>query len=249
MHRIPLIDWATLAWFFCCWVGYTHFARRKSRRKASLVVAMRIYRREWFRHMLGHPTRVAHVSALSSLQSVTTFFASTALVILGGLVALLGTTDRVVNLAADLPFARHDSEFVWLLRIVLLIAIFVYAFFKFTWSIRQYNFCAVLVGAAPHTERPEDHEEFLDTITELASYAAENFNLGLRAYYFALAAMTWFLHPWLFAAASSLVVYVLHEREFRSRTLYTLTRRNAILQSLHLPDEIGRKPRPRSDGH
>jgi uncharacterized membrane protein len=189
MPTLPLADWLVLAWFCACWVGYTYFALRKSRRKASLVVAMRIYRREWFKHMLGHQTRIAHIAALSSLQSVTTFFASTALVILGGLVALLGTTDRVIDLAADLPFARHDSEIVWLVRIILLIFIFVYAFFVFTWSIRQYNFCAVLVGAAPHTERPEEHEEFLDTITDLASYAAENFNLGLRAYYFALAAM------------------------------------------------------------
>ena len=149
--------------------------------------------------------------------------------------------------AADLPVARHDSGFVWLVRIVLLIFIFVYAFFVFTWSIRQYNFCAVLVGAAPHTEKPEEHEGFLDTITDVASYAAENFNLGLRAYYFALAAMTWFLHPWLFAAASALVAYVLHEREFRSQTLQTLTRRNSILQSLYLPEAVARKPRPGSD--
>jgi uncharacterized membrane protein len=247
MPNLPLAEWFVLAWFCSCWVGYTYFARRKSKRKASLVMAMRIYRREWFKHMLGHQTRIAHIAALGSLQSVTTFFASTALVILGGLVALLGTTDRVIDLAADLPFARHDSEIVWLVRIILLIFIFVYAFFVFTWSIRQYNFCAVLVGAAPHTERPGEHEGFLDTITDVASYAAENFNLGLRAYYFALAAMTWFLHPWLFAATSALVTYVLHEREFRSQTLRTLTRRNSILQSLHLPEEVARKPRPRSD--
>src|SRR5437867_812385 len=104
MPKIPLIDWFVLAWFCSCWVGYTYFARRKSKRKASLVVAMRIYRREWFKHMLGHEVRIGHIAALSSLQSGTTFFASTALLILGGLVALLGTTERVINVVADLPF-------------------------------------------------------------------------------------------------------------------------------------------------
>jgi len=248
MPKIPLIDWFVLAWFCSCWVGYTYFARRKSKRKASLVMAMRIYRREWFKHMLGHEVRIGHIAALSSLQSGTTFFASTALLILGGLVALLGTTERVINVVADLPFTRHDSEFVWLVRIILLIVIFVYAFFKFTWSIRQFNFCAVLIGAAPHTDRPEEQEDFLDTITNVASFAAENFNLGLRAYYFALAALTWFLHPWLFAAASALVTYILHEREFRSETLHALTRPNSILQSLHLPQDFLQKRPPRSDG-
>jgi len=248
MLKIPLIDLVVLAWFSLCWAGYTFFARRKSKRKPSLVMAMRIYRREWFKNMIGQEVRIAHIAALSSLQAGTTFFASTALVILGGLVALLGTTEQVIHVAADLPFARSDSEFVWLVRIILLILIFVYAFFKFTWSIRQFNFCTVLVGSAPRTDRPEEHGEFLDTITSVASYAAENFNLGLRAYYFALAALTWFLHPWLFAAASTFVVYILHEREFRSETLQTLTRPNAIRQSLHLPDEVVRKHRPRPDG-
>ena len=247
MRNISVTDWIVLGWFCACWVGYTHFARRKSRRKPSLVMAMRIYRREWFAHMLQHEVRIAHVAALSTLQTVTTFFASTALVILGGLVALLGTTERVVNLAADLPFARHDPELVWLLRILLLIFIFVYAFFVFTWSIRQYNFCTVLVGAAPYFERPDEHREFLDAITSLASFAAENFNLGLRAYYFALAAMAWFVHPWLSLATSALVAYILHEREFRSPTLQTLTLPNSILHSLHLPDEAVRTGRPRFD--
>jgi uncharacterized membrane protein len=183
---------------------------------------MRHYRYRWFERMLGHEVRIAHVAALNSLQSGATFFASTSLLILGGLVAMLGTTERVMGVVADVPFVRHDSEVVWMIKIVLLIAIFMYAFFKFTWAIRQFNFCAVLIGAAPHTSAPEEQQPFLSTITSIASFAAENFNLGLRGFYFALAVLTWFLHPWLFVIASALVVHVLHQREFKSRTLQVL---------------------------
>ena len=49
-----------------------------------------------------------------------------------------------------------------------------------------------------------------------------NFNNGLRAYYFALAALTWFLHPWLMVAATGWVVYILYQREFHSKTLIAL---------------------------
>ena len=222
MPVIPTIDYFVLCWFLACWMGYTHFSAVKSRRKPSLLVAMREYRYRWFERMLGHEARVAHVAALNSLQSGATFFASTSLLILGGLVAMLGTTDRVMGMVADMPFVRHDSELVWMSKIVLLIVIFVYAFFKFTWSIRQFNFCAVLIGAAPCTTEPQQEQPFLHTITSIASFAAENFNLGLRAFYFALAVLTWFLHPWLFVAASALVVHVLHQREFNSRTLAVL---------------------------
>ena len=46
MPKLPLTDWFVVAWFCSCWVGYPYFARRKAQRKPSLVVAMRIYRRE-----------------------------------------------------------------------------------------------------------------------------------------------------------------------------------------------------------
>ncbi len=246
MPGIRLIDWLVLAWFAACWMGYTYFAQRKAADTPSLVASMRIYRREWFKRVLGRDNRIADIAALSSLLTGATFFASTTLLILGGLCAMLGTTDRVIDVAADLPFTRHESGLVWLVKIVLLIIVFVNAFFKFTWSIRQYNFCVVLIGAAPQTERPDEHEDFVAAITSVASFAAENFNHGLRAFYFALAALTWFLHPWLFAAASALVVYVLYQREFHSRALYAMTRPSTINQSLHLPKEIREKLRPHS---
>ena len=246
MPKFALIDCFVLVWFLLCWVGYTYFAQRKSDEVPSLVVSMLIYRREWFKHMLGRDNRIGDIAALNSLLNGATFFASTTLLILGGLCAMLGTTSRVIDIADDLPFALHESGLVWLIKIVLLIAVFVNAFFKFTWSIRQYNFCAVLVGAAPHTDRPDEHEDFVDAITSVASFAAENFNHGLRAFYFALAALTWFLHPWMFAAASALVVYLLYWREFHSKALYALTRPSTINQSLHLPKEVREKIRSHS---
>jgi uncharacterized membrane protein len=69
----------------------------------------------------------------------------------------------------------------------------------------------------------------------IASFAAEDFNQGLRAYYFALAALTWFLHPTLFMLISALVVYILYQREFKSRTLYALTHANAAKTMLEVP--------------
>jgi uncharacterized membrane protein len=64
-------------------------------------------------------------------------------------------------------------------------------------------------------------------VARITSYAGVNFNNGLRAYYFALAAMTWFLHPWLMMAATGWVVLVLYHREFSSRTLQALVEEDA----------------------
>jgi uncharacterized membrane protein len=244
MLQLHAVDGFALGWLLACWIGYTYFSAHKSRTTASLVVAMRLYRREWFTRVLRHENRIADVAALSSLLTGATFFASTAILILGGLVAMLGATSRVVEVVAELPFTLPETEAFSRIKIVLLIGMFVYAFFKFTWSIRQYHFCSVLVGAAPVTQSPHDHDDHIDTMTRVSSYAAEDFNQGLRTFYFALAALAWFFHPWLSVCGSAFVVYVLYQREFKSRTLIALTRLRADDLDLETPAQgiSGRRP-------
>jgi uncharacterized membrane protein len=124
-----------------------------------------------------------------------------------------------------LPFSKGVSETGWELKILLLVAIFVYAFFKFTWSLRQFNVASVLVGAAPKVPRQaEDEAAYIDHGARVSHLAAEHFNYGLRAYYFALGAMAWFINGWLFMAATAWVALILYWREFRSEALQAITR-------------------------
>ncbi len=224
MFNIPLVDIVALVWFFVLWACYSIFAEHPASNRRSLVFEMRRFRREWFSFMLTRENRIGDIAALNNLFTNATFFASTSILILGGLVALLGTTERVMDVISELPFARKESELVWRIKIISLIVVFVYAFFKFTWSQRQFNFCTILVGAAPPTtDQPEQYAGFIDQITNVASFAAEDLNEGLRAYYFSMALLTWFLHPWLFFGATALVVFILYQREFHSRTLYAIS--------------------------
>ena len=106
-----------------------------------------------------------------------------------------------------------------LLIILVLGVIFVHAFFKFTWALRQFNYCAVLIGAAPKSA----DNAYAQRAAEVSTNASKDFNQGLRAYYFSLAALGWFIHPWMFVAATTLVTVVLHLREHHSTTLKILT--------------------------
>ena len=102
--------------------------------------------------------------------------------------------------------------------------IFVFAFFKFTWSLRQFNYLLVLIGAAPLFDRiaAGDGAAAARRAARMSDLAVNHFNVGIRAYYFGLAALAWFIHPLLFMAASAWVVLVLWRREFRSNTLAAL---------------------------
>lgn len=106
---------------------------------------------------------------------------------------------------------------------LLLIVLFVYAFFKFSWAFRHYNYCLVLVGAVPAPDCVTDASRQVgERIARIATSTGRHFNGGLRAYYFGLAALSWFIHAWLFALLTAWVVWVIYRREFRSRLLRTL---------------------------
>ena len=167
---------------------------------------------------------------LQNLSTSPSFFASTTILIIGGLLAVLGTSDKATEIVRDLPFAARTSVLVFDLKVVLLLGIFVYAFFRFTWSMRQYTFGALLIAAAPEAaqllEQGSDGEvrrqAFAKKAGGVVSMAAETFNDGLRAYYLSFAAVAWFFSPLIFMLATAGVVYVLYQREFRSDVLAVL---------------------------
>ena len=102
--------------------------------------------------------------------------------------------------------------------------IFVHGFFKFAWAMRQFNYAALMIGAAPTTTDPGEVElAHARGGARVTSLAAKHFNHGMRAYYFGMATLSWFVHPLALLPSVLLVVLVLYRREFRSRTLRALS--------------------------
>jgi uncharacterized membrane protein len=224
---LPLIDIVALAWFLLMWIGYDRFADYWSHSHASLLRHVNEARRDWMLRLTYRENRIPDVALMANLSSSPTFFASTTIIIIGGLFALLGSTAKVVNVIQEIPFSVHVPEEVWNLKIIVLICVFVFAFFRFTWALRQFNFCSILIGAAPNVAdykggTDADRAEFANRSGKLVALAGESFNDGLRGYYFAIAAMTWFVQPTVFMIATTVVVAVLYFREFRSSALHAI---------------------------
>jgi uncharacterized membrane protein len=216
-------DWTALAFFTVCWFGYAVYSDRKDVREDSLFSATNRMRLQWMREMLGRENRSVDAIIIGNLTRSFTFFASTTMFVLAALVSVLGYRERVNAIIADIPFAKLSDGAFWQMKIYLLIIIFIYAFFKFTWSLRQYNYVSLFIGAVPdYRARLNEHEHLAQKGANLTVNAARHFNNGLRAYYFGLAALGWFVHPYLFIAATAWIVHVTHRREFRSTTMKIL---------------------------
>ena len=222
---LPWADWLAIAVFFAGWAGYVTFAKRLAQVRPSILVTTNQWRRRWMHQATYRENRIVDSAVTQSLSASPQFFASTSILIIGGLLAALGATEKASELVRDLPFAARTSVLVFDLKLALLAGIFVHAFFRFTWSLRQYSFGAIMVGAAPEAQLFADdaqREQFADRAGRVMGLAAETFNDGLRAYYLSFAAVAWFFSPWAFIAATGLVLWVLYRREFHSEVLVAL---------------------------
>lgn len=225
-EAFALMDWQdllALLLFLGCWFFYASYSRQANRHEQSLLALTNRYRMEWMRQMLKRDNRMVDTTVMGNLMRSITFFASTSIFFLLGLITMLGYHDRATAIIDSIPFAKPASGLLWEVKIFLLMIIFIYAFFKFTWSLRQYNFACIFVVSAPaHNERRDEHEDIAHKGVFLVENAAEYFNNGLRAYYFGLAALAWFVHPYLFMVATLWVIMVTYRREFMSKTLKNL---------------------------
>jgi len=226
MALLPWTDWAAVLVFFGAWVGYAWIARRLAQSHASILATTNRIRREWMLQATYREVRVVDGVVIQNLSTSPSFFASTTILIIGGLLAVLSTSDKATELAREIPFVARTSSLVFDLKVVLMLVIFIYAFFRFTWSMRQYTFGALLVASAPEAEQFArqglSREAFADRAGRIVGMAAEAFNDGLRAYYLAFAAVGWFFSPLIFLLVTGIVIYILYQREFHSDVLEIL---------------------------
>jgi uncharacterized membrane protein len=226
LRQLNIFDALALAAFVAAWWGYAAFAKRRAHSAGSLLATTNAIRRRWMLQTTWRENRVIDGVVVQNLSTSPSFFASTTILIIGGLLALLGATDEAAKLVKEIPFAARTSSFVIDVKLFVLTAVYVYAFFRFTWSMRQYTFGALLIASAPEPavfERGEaSREEFADRAGRMVGMAAETFNDGLRAYYMAFAVILWFFSPLAFVIGTAGLIYLLYQREFRSEVLEIL---------------------------
>jgi uncharacterized membrane protein len=223
---LPGLDWLALIGFFTGWIGYATFAGRRVYRGVSLLGITNRIRREWMLQATWRDNRILDGSVVQTLSSSPSFFASTSILIIGGLLAALSASAQTAQVVGEIPFAVRTSGLVFEFKLALLAGVFVYAFFCFTWSLRQYTFGALMLAALPDPARITasgmSREGFADRAGRVVGIAAESFNNGLRSYYLSFAVIGWFFSPLVFMVGTAGVIWVLYQREFHSEVLAML---------------------------
>lgn len=218
MLGFSTIDLAALLVFIGAWSVYTITIEWTRLGRTGLNARVDRYRRMWMERLLERDMRMVDTQIMASLHNGTAFFASTSLIAIGGALTVLRSTDDLVSVAASLPFATTTTRLHWEIKVIGLAVILVYAFFKFAWSYRLFNYVAIMVGAMPPADEKDTPQaaEHVERTTKLFESAGRHFNRGQRAFFMALGYLGWFVGPWPLMASTAAIVAVMAYRQFGS---------------------------------
>jgi uncharacterized membrane protein len=213
------IDLIALGGFVGAWLLYAFLVEWTPAGRAGLSAYMDRYREVWMQRMLHREARMVDMQIMTALQNGTAFFASTSLIAIGGSLSLLRSTGELLTVMGSLPFAIPTTREQWEAKTIGLVVIFAYAFFKFAWSYRLYNYVAILLGAMPHAGEKEtpEAEAHIRRTTQMFQSAGRHFNRGQRGFFLALGYLGWFAGPYILMITTAAVVAVLWRRQFASQ--------------------------------
>jgi uncharacterized membrane protein len=217
LGSLPVLDATALGLLITSFLLSGWLIEHAPASRPSVTVLMQDYRRDWMRTFVTRQPRIFDATVIDSLRQGTAFFASASMIAIGGGVAMLGNTQTVASLTADLPLSAATGPDL-AIRMLPAIGFLANALLKFVWAHRLFGYCSILMAAVPND--PEDPTAFprAAQAAEINITAARNFNRGLRSIYFALAGLGWILGPWALLAATLASSSVLLRREFWSHS-------------------------------
>lgn len=223
LNNFELIDYLAFGWFVFCCGGYSIYADNLMFRK-SIHYSMGRYRSRWVLQLLKRPVRNMDVAIISTHLTSLSFLASTTIFVLGGVIATLSLQAEVIEKFLDLPYVTKTGVIVFQFKLLLLLAIFMYAFFKFIWALRLASYSAIILGAVPPADYLVTTQAYRSAflVGRMNMRLNLHYNQGLRAYFFALSILPWFVHPIIYFFVLTWIILVMYRREFRSISLKSI---------------------------
>ena len=196
-----------------CYFAYNIIVPQVEKMRPSLSTIMNMQRRRWVANATQRESPFDAILSGNIMGSVS-FLASTAVLLILAIFAVFGQVPALMTTLNSLSLERIYTVTDVQLHLVVMLAMFVLAFFAFTLSLRQFNHFCIMLGAVDHSE-PTSEEE-IEAITRMNALGARNFNSGVRAYYFSVATVAWFVSEWLPIITCVATILHLAHREFFS---------------------------------
>ncbi len=208
--------------FFVCIIilaAYHLWIRLKVRKDPAYTVQAinRVARTAWVETMMaaGKPD-VISVQTLRNSTMAATFLASTAVLLIIGVMTLTAQADKLGSTWHALnAFGAKDPQ-LFIVKIILLLLDLFTVFFSFTLAIRVFNHVGYMINVPyllNHKAISPQH------VAEHLNRAGNYYSIGMRAFYFIVPLVFWFFGPHFMLVATVVLTLVLYRVDRAPRVL------------------------------
>ncbi len=193
-------------------VAYHVYLNRLSRRDPTAVLRdLAIRAREaWVQTMMTDATHgVLAVQTLRNSSMAATFLASTAVLLMIGVMTLTGQSPALKETWHFLNLVGTLHPEVWLAKILCMLLVLFFAFFSFANAIRIFNHVGYMINVRSANGTPVFPPRL---VAGELNRGGRHFSLGVRAFYYVIPLVCWLFGPLFMVGAALVLVTVLLRR-------------------------------------
>ena len=187
--------------------AYHFYLRMRVKRNPAYTQVNVIARTAWVERIMKEKEGILAVQTLRNSTMAATFLASTAVLLIIGVLTLSEQGDKLSGTWHALNMVGATRAESWLTKLLVLMPDLFVAFFSFSMSIRVFNHVGYMIsvprGAGHASISPRHVAVHLDR-------AGRSYSIGMRAYYFLVPLVFWLFGPHLMLLATLGLIFVLY---------------------------------------
>jgi uncharacterized membrane protein len=184
------------------------YQTRKNPEATSYGITSRL-RRAWVQMIMTEKRDILAVQTLRNWIMAASFLASTSILIALGTINLLFRGETVPQIFHALNIFGSRNEALWLIKVIILVINFFFAFFNFALTIRYYNHVNFMINIAPE----RDNMVSAEAVAKALNMGTMHYTLGMRSYYFAVPFTLWLFSPSLMLAGTIVITLFLYKTD------------------------------------
>ena len=160
----------------------------------------------WVHTIMQSGKDILAVQTLRNWTMAATFLASTAIIISLGIFNLALTADKQGELSLLMGPLASGHPGLWLAKLILLGADFLFAFFNFTLSVRYFNHTGFMINLPIGTDQEIEESD----VVSILNRGGTHYTLGMRGYYLSIPLAFWLFGPLWLLGGTLLMITVLY---------------------------------------
>lgn len=190
-------------------LGYQLYLNWRTRRDpaSSAQDVMLLARAAWVESVMRERRDILAVQTLRNSTMAASFMASTAVLLIIGVLTLSAQGDQLTGTWHSLNFLGHFSAEMWLFKLLVMLFDLLSAFFAFSMSVRMFHHIGYLINVplAPPLGTSHTHH-----VVAQLNRAGTYYRIGTRAYYFTVPLLFWLFGPLFLLGATALLIFFLY---------------------------------------